>query len=424
LSQINQEFVNGILRDKPVAAGLRAVVEEFEAGLKDGTIKAEQAVPSFKNLGIWMGALDPLNLEGSMAELQANVSKFYTTEQLSAEATHARIFTESNPAVRSQSFAVLTGALLASKMIEMYQSGPSIAEKLYTNMPNQTVRNQRLAGLTTIGSELSEVLEGHNYQYTSFGEKYVTTSEAKYGRALGITKELIIFDQTGECYRRAGMMAEFIRDEMERKKIRMIIDADSGTGTYVYRPSGTGEVLYNTNASNLNYVGSGGVTGFNAAVPLVDHTDLDTILQYRASKVVDDRIDGTPRPIGNINSGLTLLVSPAKYATAHNIVFGDQLRTGDGASMSLAFSHRNPVAGFITSVEQSPYIGEVNADDYYIGNFKKQFVWTEIWPLRTAVQGEDSQDAFDRDIVFKIKASVYGGMSALDSRYVTKVDGA
>lgn len=157
---------------------------------------------------------------------------------------------------------------------------------------------------------------------------------------------------------------------------------------------------------------------------MVDWTDLDLVLQYRATKVVDDRIDGTPRPIGNINSGLTLLVSPAKYATARNIVFGDQLRTGDGASMTNAFSYGNPVSGFITSVETSPYIGEVNADDYYIGNFKKQFVWTEIWPLRTAVQGEDSQDGFDRDIVFKIKASVYGGMSALDSRYVTKVDGA
>lgn len=423
MSQINQEFVNGILRDKPVAGGLKALVEEFEAGLKDGTIKAEQAVPSFKNLGMWMGALDPMNLEGSMAELQANVSRFYTTEDLSTEATHSRIFTESNPAVRSHAFAVLTGSLLASKMLDTYQAGPMISEKLYTNMPNQTVRNQRLAGLTTIGSELSEVLEGHNYQYTSFAEKYVTTSEAKYGKVLGITKELILFDQTGECYRRAALMAEHIRDEMERKKIRMVIDADSGSSVYVYRPSGTGEVLYATDGSNLNYVGAGGVSGFNAAVPLVDWTDLDTILQYRATKVVDDRIDGTPRPIGNINSGLTLLVSPAKYATARNIVFGDQWRTGDGASMANAYSYSNPVGGFITSVETSPYIGEVNADDYYIGNFKKQFVWTEIWPLRTAVQGEDSQDGFDRDIVFKVKASVYGGMSALDSRYVTKVDG-
>jgi len=75
-------------------------------------------------------------------------------------------------------------------------------------------------------------------------------------------------------------------------------------------------------------------------------------------------------------------------------------------------------------VVSSPFVDEVNTDDYYIGDFNRQFVWTEIWPLRTAVQGRDSESAFNQDLIFSIKASYYGGLSAVDSIYVTKIDGA
>jgi hypothetical protein len=40
------------------------------------------------------------------------------------------------------------------------------------------------------------------------------------------------------------------------------------------------------------------------------------------------------------------------------------------------------------------------------------------------VQGRDSESAFNQDVIFSVKASYYGGLSAVDSVYVTKVDGA
>lgn len=421
--RLNQEFFTGLTKDRPVADGCRMVFETLTEGLKSGKLKAEHAVPSFRQLGIWLGAIDPADEQGSWRKIAEEV-KFVDHEGLQPHQINARVFTESNAAVRSQAFATLTSTLISSKMIEAYEAVPSVADTLMTVMPNQTLRNQRLAGLTHIAAPDSEVLEGHPYPETDFSEKYVTTSETKRGTILRLTEELMIFDQTGECYRRASMLGMSLKNEMERRKIRLLIDADAGSSVYVYRPQGTGETLYNTDASNLNYIGSGGLTGFNSASALVDWTDLDHVRKFRATKVTDDRIDGTARPIGGINSNLTLLVPESLRSTANTIVYPTQVGYEPSSSGGIQFNYAQPVAGFVTRVVSSPFVDEVNADDYYIGDFNRQFVWTEIWPLRTAVQGRDSESAFNQDVIFSIKASQYGGLSAVDSIYVTKIDGA
>lgn len=421
--QLNQEFFTGLTKDQPVAEGYKRVFQALTEGLKSGKLKAEQAVPSFRQLGLWMGALDPMDERASWRQIAEDVRRV-DHEGLAPHEVNARVFTESNLSVRSQGFATITSTLISSKMIEAYEAVPSVADTLMTLMPNQTLRNQRLAGLTHIAAPDDEVLEGHPYPETDFSEKYVTTSETKRGRILRLSEELMIFDQTGECYRRAAMLGTALKGEMERRKIRLLTDADAGSGTYVYRPSGTGVTLYNTNGSLMNYIGSGGVTGFNSAVPLTDWTALDTVRKYRATKVTDDRIDGTARPISGINSNLTLLVPEGKRSTANTIVYPTQVGYEPSSSGGVQYQYNQPIAGFISRVVSSPFVDEIDMADYYVGDFNRQFVWTEIWPLRTAVQGRDSESGFNQDLIFSIKASYYGGLSAVDSVFVTKVDGA
>ena len=320
---LTQEFFKGILRDKPTAEGLKHVYMVVSEGLRTGKLKAED-VPSLNQLGMWLGAIDPVNVEGSWKQIALDVSRF-DTEKIAMEHINSRVFTESNVAVMSQAFATITGELISSKILEAYNAVPSIADGLMQVMPNQRLRNQKLAGLTHIGGGFKTISEGHPYPETDFSEKYIVTAESKNGGMLAITEELLHFDQTGEIYRRASLLGESLRNELERTKIRGLLDQqdpkDDGSSVYVWRPGGTGETLYNTDGSNLNYIGSGGVSGFSTASPLVDWTDLDLVRQYRATKVVDDRIDGTARPIGGINSNLTLLVSEAKRATADTIVY-------------------------------------------------------------------------------------------------------
>ncbi len=329
---------------------------------------------------------------------------------------------ESNPGVGSNLFQVVTGELIGRKVIAGYEDDSGfIGDKLVAVMPSR-LKNQRIAGFKALAGP-TEVAEGHPYGESTFEEKYVTTEETKQGRILSINEELIVFDQTGEINRRAMAMGYYLRQERERTIVRAVTDADYSSAKYAYRPNGTGQQLYKVDGSNRNWVGVGNTTStdFNSAVALVDWTDIDTALKYRATEVKDDRIDGTSRPI--VMPVRQLLVPENLRGAALSIVNSTEITVTSG-SQQTAFA--NPVHGLV-EVLSSPFIDEQGGqavNDWYIGDFRRQFVWTEIWPVQTFLQRSDSETAFDRDVVLRVKVRYYGGISAVDTVFVTKVDGA
>lgn len=334
----------------------------------------------------------------------------------------ASLLRESNPGVGTALFQVITGELIGRKVIEGYEDASGfIGDKLVTNLPSR-LRNARLAGFRALSGP-AEVSEGHPYEESTFEEKFVTTAESKQGRVLSINEELIAFDQTGEINRRALALGFYLRQERERTIVRAVTDADAGSNRFVYRPSGGGQTLYKTDGSNRNWIGAGNTTstGFASAVPLADWTDIDTALNYRATEVKDDRIDGTTRPI--MAPARQLLVPEKLRGTARSVVHSTEI-TVTNAAQETRFA--NPVQGLV-EVLSSPFIDEQGGqalNDWYIGDFRRQFVWTEIWPVQTFLQRADSEAAFDRDVVLRVKVRYYGGVSAVDTVFVTKVDGA
>jgi hypothetical protein len=333
-----------------------------------------------------------------------------------------QLLSEANPGVGTNLFQVVTGELIGRKVIEGYEDDAGfIGERLVMVLPSQ-LRNTKIAGFRALAGP-TEVSEGHPYEESTFEEKYVTTQESKQGRILSISEELIAFDQTGEINRRAMALGYYLRQERERTIVRAVTDADAGSGKYVYRPSGAGEALYASDGSNRNWVGVGNTTSpdFDAAVPLVDWTDIEEVLQYRATQVKDDRIDGDGRPI--VVPARQVLVPEALRGTARSIVHATEITVStDAGEMRLA----NPIHGMV-EVLSSPFIDEQGGaalSDWYLGDFRRQFVWTEIWPVQTYLQRSDSESAFERDVVLRVKARYYGGISAVDTLFVTKVDGA
>ncbi|MCH7686479.1 MAG: hypothetical protein IH899_07335, partial [Planctomycetes bacterium] len=316
----------------------------------------------------------------------------------------------------------VTGELIGRKVIEGYEDDSGfIGDKLVSVMPSR-LRSQKIAGFKALAGP-AEVAEGHSYEESSFEEKYVTTEETKQGRILSINEELITFDQTGEINRRAMALGFYLRQERERTIVRAVTDADSGSAKYVYRPSGTGEQLYKTDGSNRNWVGAGNTTssGYATAVPLVDWTDVEEVLSYRATEVKDDRIDGTSRPI--VAPVRQILVPENLRGSARSIINSTEISvTTDTQETKFA----NPIHN-LAEVLSSPFIDEQGGqalNDWYIGDFRKQFIWTEIWPVQTFLQRTESDSSFDRDVVLRVKVRYYGGISAVDTVFVTKVDGA
>ena len=351
------------------------------------------------------------------------LSDFDALKRPTVEGSPASLLRESSPGVGTSLFQVVTGELIGRKVLDGYNDESGfIGDRLVTTLPSK-LRGQKLAGFRALAGP-TEVAEGQAYDESSFSEKYVTTAESKQGRILSINEELIAFDQTGEINRRAMGLGHQLRLERERTIVRAVADADAT----VYRPSGTPSPLYAQDGSHRNVIGPLNTTsdGFDQPVPLEDWSSVDRALHYRATQVRDDRTDGTPRPI--VAPVRQLLVPEALRGTALSIVNATEVVRSTGDSQTRL---ANPLAGRL-DVLSSPFLDElaeeagspITAADWFVGDFGRQFLWTEIWPVQTFLQRNDSAAAFDRDVVLRVKARYFGGVSAVDTAYVTKVQGA
>lgn len=303
--------------------------------------------------------------------------------------------------LNSTMFPKATGNLILNKVIEGYNMEGFIGMNLVENMPSN-LKSETISGFTHAQGPKT-VNEGEEYEESSLGEKYVTTETSKKGRLISMTEETIYFDKTGELLRRARMIGENIGQDKEER----ILEGVTGINANVYKPSGSASTLY-SHATHQN------VNDSNA---LGDWTNVDNALQYHADNVTDDREGETGKPIlWNPN---IILCGPELVTTARRIVGATEIRAASGSSSENTTLSQNPFSNFrVLSTTLWP--SGLTTGDWYIGDFMRQFVWHEVWPIQTFAQGATSESAFERDIVARFKARYYGGIAAVDHRYVVK----
>jgi hypothetical protein len=191
----------------------------------------------------------------------------------------------------------------------------------------------------------------------------------------------------------------------------------------VYKPSGSATALYATGHGNLAGTG-GAVAGFTSPIALTDWASIDSIEQFHPLSIKDDRGVGPQEPILWMPD--VLLVPLGKAAIGRRIMNATEVRQNtQSAAVTTIFS--NPYAGKYT-VLTSPYVGLSGvagaADDWFLGNFKEQFFWHDVWPIQTFTMVANSQEAWLRDVVSGHKVRYLGGVFAADHRQVVKVKGA
>jgi hypothetical protein len=406
------------LRQLRESLGPRGFYETVRGLLDDGELKPGD----FSIRQLWEACVGPthLTLPGYAARQRVYISDI---EQLGNLSDPGSLHAEAD--LGTNLFQTVTGALIARRVIDAYNQTDGFIGDQLVSVESSSAKNEKIAGFTALQGP-KEVAEGMPYEEASFGDKYVTTVESKKGRILSITEEAVHFDQTGELLRRAAMIGEATRLEREKTIVRGCADADfdASAGKGVYRPSGVLEALYPTNGSNRNYVGVGNTTSgapFDAAVALEDWTDIDFIRRYHATQVKDDRhAPEAGEPI--IWMPKILLVPKNKELTALRIVTATTVTTLT-ASGNQQTEFRNPLGG-VFAVLSSPFLDGVSADDWYLGDFRRQFIWKEIWPVQVFRQTRDGDADFDRDVIARYKVRYYGGINAIDERRVVKVDGA
>lgn len=334
-------------------------------------------------------------------------------------------YIEMQESVDSTMFPSATGVLIAAKVIEGYNSPGMIGDQLVTTMSSK-LKSERIVGFTSLEGP-QEVPEGMPYQESSFGEKYVTTQTAKKGRILEITEEAIYFDQTGQVLMRAQRLGEQTAEERELTILAGVVDVGSGAAGIrdVYLPSGVATPLYSTTNANL--------AGSSSAIALVNWTDIDETMQFHATNIKDDRaVAGERLPI--VWMPKVLLTGRGLAGTAAYILNSTQVTMQPGATdASVQQWTPNPLGGLVPGLRalSSPLIDYLagltgsrynDARDWFLGDFAKQFIWQEIWPLQTLRSRQDDEPAFRRDVVARFKVRYYGGIAALDHRYVVKVN--
>lgn len=406
-------FYEGLTQGVNRTEGAKRVYEAINDAFDKKQIKPEDV--SLPRLAAAMGVINPLDISGTFAEMCYNLSRQGYNSMIDGK-NPERFFQESNPGLLSAAFATLSTKLLSAKVIEGYNSAEGMVMDKLVPTVSTPRRNVNIAGVTSLGGG-AEVEDGHAYPETDFSTKWVQTFEKKYGNLLSLSELAMQEDQTGLIMRNAGQVGNMLRQQREIAMVRGVTDADTKT----YRPSGSFVALYSS--TNQNLIGTSGITGYTSALPLTDWSTIDSILTCRATKVVDDRIDGTPQPIADLQGPATLLVPMALYTKANYIKTATTVKLNPGVTSGTSMEFSNPVGGRF-NVETSVYLDSLSASTYYYGQFNKQFIWSEVWPLQTFMQAANSEAAFERDVGLRIKVRYLGGLSAIDTPYVTKVLGS
>lgn len=310
-------------------------------------------------------------------------------------------------ALDSSAFPKITGALINKMVQEAYDLEYGIGFSLVQKFPS-SLREETIVGFAD-DDALREVPEGMPYQEGSITEKYHKIKNRKWGRLISLTEEMVKFDQTGQLTMRARRVGEKAKSKQEEIIMNAVLELVS-TGEYAaWRPNGTATTLY----SNTSTDPFSTDTLDNVITDtLTDETDLDAAMVL-FSAFTDELGD----PI-NINP-TTLLAGISLMGVAAKI-----LASGQAVKLTLPTGVKNIYAGTIAPLHSAFVDQKLGVKYWLFGDFKKQFVYTEVFPLQTFQHKAGNEQEFERDVIFRFKARFMGGCGAVTNRYVIRSTGA
>lgn len=311
-------------------------------------------------------------------------------------------------------FTAVVGGLVEVKILEEFNSPEFIADQLMPAMPTN-LNGQKIIGTTNLGDRAKKRLPGEPHERVQFGERWILTPETRENAlAIDVLKEAVFFDLTGQILDKASSIGKWIgyRKELE------CIDAFLGvTNTFNYS-SFTSNTYQTTQTIPTN---SGYLSWYvnDGANELVDWTSLQTAWLLFA------RMSDPHTGVRILNTPNTILVNPAKFATANLIVGADstQRRTGQPAAtqataavLNLANTSSSPFAGrfnvlWSQLVEQrctaadGLNLSQANADKYWwMFQQGKPFWYMQNYPLTVQQAAPNNYEMLDAGII----ASYFG----------------
>ena len=303
-------------------------------------------------------------------------------------------------AVNSTSFSIIVGNLLSKEFMASYNKATGVGMSLVTKLPSN-LKTDKIPGIYS-ETYIREVVEGEAYHHSGvIKDRYVEVGSTKYGEILDITEEIIAQDNTGLVMLAARNYGENIAAHQEEHIMKVIQD-----DTNAWYPAGSQTTLYANTASGAHFKDNL-ITNV-----LQDYTDLDAAKVLLALMTVsinnDTPIDVQPD---------TILV-PVALETMATRLIKNSVMPGTANSESNPYSNKYKVVS-------SVYLDGVSSTAWYLGNFKKQYVYKEVIPVQVLARTDKyNDDAWNRDIQYQFKFRYKGKCGARDFRAVVKSDGS
>jgi hypothetical protein len=309
---------------------------------------------------------------------------------------------ESVAPVNLSAFTNITGQMVYQGVYQAYSAPEFIGEQLVTTETSRE-DNTRIPGLAEINEDAIEVEEGGEYPDVKFGEDWIDVPQSKKrGLKIGITREMVFFDRTGQVMDMSRSVGETLGLNKERRIIDLVIGA-----TNTYKRKG---VTRNTYVSAVDDPTDPRINEITEA--LTDWTSIDKVMQTFEA-MSNDATGDAKRPI--MVTPRVILCTAAKIATVRSILNSTEISTSTNTAGTQTI-HSNPVAGMVQPVT-SPWLkrrlvaaGVVSAtaDTYwYMGDPKRAFRYRTLFPLQV-LSAQHDKDAFERDVVAQFRADERG----------------
>lgn len=304
-------------------------------------------------------------------------------------------------AMTASSFPQFTEKLISKTIISEYNYALGDVGSLVEETDSKN-RKETIVGLDAgEGPEKRGEMEPTTLmQYT---QKYVEIKNDKFDKACSLTKELVVFDKTGELIRRAkeiGSKGGLHRHRfIVQKACSLACTATGEAADKSLTINGTARALFSSDHSAWDDVANDNedATAFGFA-----GVDALVILLAKMKDKEDDEILVMPRQ---------LLVPPQLRTKAIQFAAGDW-------EYGTANRNSNPYKGQF-NVIVTPIL-QANAGIYYVGDFPKQTRWQWVWKPIILVLTSNSESYVLSDILQTFKYSYMGGCGCTDHRFAAK----
>jgi hypothetical protein len=309
-------------------------------------------------------------------------------------------------------FPVLTATLVERKIIEAYREAALIGDQLVTPFPSN-LQTSVIPGAFVQGN-LRDIQPGMPYEHDGdVAEKFVQITGVKRGSILDVTWEAVKFDQTGLILMTAGRFGQRAAIDREQRIIWTILDVTIGNINYwAWFPSVAG-VATRTAIWSLAVAGGPHPQSNLIANALQDWTDLDAAKTLLALMQDDngDAILNVPK----------ILLVPASLDTIAQRLISNQIVPSNWNNTTLGSGGENNPFHNKFQVLSSALLDGQSTREWFLGDFKRQFVEKVVFPLEVLTRPmSNTDDEFERDIVAQYKVRHWTQVGALDYRFCVK----